>query len=332
MDIERLEILATDAIILGGLALALLAAPFLTAAYLGDAWLRALDLGLIFGLLAVGLQQTARRGVIDLGYVAYFALGSLAYVVLAEQLGSPAFWLLLPFGAGLAAGVGWLMGRGLAGRPTLAFLAVGLLLAEGVRLLLPTAATLAGSPVALPAAALGGFSFDGSGAIFGLEVGRLERHYFLFLIFALGAATLAPRLRRNRAEGTFPASGAMSRALLPDHYVAAGFAGFAGVCFAAFEGSVGQSDFSLLQLALIVGAVGLAGRHNTWLAVAAAMALAVVAPLLAGVQEFERVLVGQAYLALEDLRFIVYGVLLMLLPLFWPRGVLPRERAGGEPP
>jgi branched-chain amino acid transport system permease protein len=93
--------------------LLLLAAPFLIEALLGRAWLRITDVALLFIMLALGLNIVVGfAGLLDLGYIAFFAVGAYSYALLA----SPQFavhWpflLLLPLGAMVAALFGILLG------------------------------------------------------------------------------------------------------------------------------------------------------------------------------------------------------------------------------
>jgi len=96
-----------------GIAMLLLALPFATEALLGRSWVRILAVALLFVMLALGLNIVVGfAGLLDLGYIAFFAVGAYSYALLA----SPQFgihWpvlLLLPLGAALAALFGILLG------------------------------------------------------------------------------------------------------------------------------------------------------------------------------------------------------------------------------
>ena len=93
--------------------LALLLLPFVVDATLGRAWVRIIDVALLFIMLALGLNIVVGfAGLLDLGYIAFFAVGASSYALLA----SPQFdihWsflALLPLGAFVAAIFGILLG------------------------------------------------------------------------------------------------------------------------------------------------------------------------------------------------------------------------------
>ena len=95
------------------LAIALVALPFLIDAALGRAWVRIIDIALLFVMLALGLNIVVGfAGLLDLGYIAFFAVGAYSYALLA----SPHFGVhwpflaLLPIGAMFAAVFGVLLG------------------------------------------------------------------------------------------------------------------------------------------------------------------------------------------------------------------------------
>ena len=109
----------------GVVALLLLALPFITEAVLGRSWVRIIAVSLLFVMLALGLNIVVGfAGLLDLGYIAFFAVGAYSYALLA----SPQFavhWpflLLLPLGAFLATPVGHLPPDWIVG-----FLAFGLM-------------------------------------------------------------------------------------------------------------------------------------------------------------------------------------------------------------
>ena len=95
------------------LTILLLALPFVTDALLGRGWVRILDFALLFIMLALGLNiVVGYAGLLDLGYVAFFAVGAYTYALLASpQLGLHLpFWIILPIGALIAGIFGALLG------------------------------------------------------------------------------------------------------------------------------------------------------------------------------------------------------------------------------
>src|SRR6267142_7218437 len=107
-------------------ALALVALPFLVTPFGGDAWVRALAFAALYVLLALGLNIVVGfAGLLDLGYVAFYAVGAYMFALLASPhltehfvwiatmfpagLHAP-WWVTIPLGATLAAFVGILLG------------------------------------------------------------------------------------------------------------------------------------------------------------------------------------------------------------------------------
>jgi len=93
-------------------ALALALLPFV-AALAGQAWVRILNFAMIYIMLALGLNIVVGfAGLLDLGYIAFYAVGAYMYALLASphfNLHLP-FWVILPLGAGLACIFGVLLG------------------------------------------------------------------------------------------------------------------------------------------------------------------------------------------------------------------------------
>src|ERR1051325_11448025 len=100
----------------GLVAVALIVLPFALSA-IGTAWVRIMNLGLLYVLLALGVNIVVGfAGLLDLGYIAFYAVGAYVYALLASPhfgLHLP-FWIILPLGALLACLFG-----GLLGAPTL---------------------------------------------------------------------------------------------------------------------------------------------------------------------------------------------------------------------
>jgi branched-chain amino acid transport system permease protein len=95
------------------LAVLLAALPFIMGFGLGNSWVRVLDFVLLYVLLAIGLNiVVGYAGLLDLGYIAFYAIGAYLYAWLASPhfgLHLP-FWLVLPLGAMLAGLFGVLLG------------------------------------------------------------------------------------------------------------------------------------------------------------------------------------------------------------------------------
>ena len=94
-----------------GIALAVL--PFAVEAALSRTWVRIIDFALLYTMLALGLNIVVGfAGLLDLGYIAFYAVGAYAYALLASPhfgVHLP-FWVLIPLGAALAAFFGVILG------------------------------------------------------------------------------------------------------------------------------------------------------------------------------------------------------------------------------
>src|SRR3954462_8638809 len=94
------------------IVVALLALPFVLAT-VGTAWVRITNLAILFVLLSLGLNIVVGfAGLLDLGYIAFYAVGAYVYALLASphfNLHLP-FWIILPIGAAVACLFGILLG------------------------------------------------------------------------------------------------------------------------------------------------------------------------------------------------------------------------------
>src|SRR4051812_24080416 len=94
------------------IGVALLVLPFALSS-IGTAWVRIANFAILYILLALGLNIVVGfAGLLDLGYIAFYAVGAYVYALLASphfNLHLP-FWLILPIGAAVAAFFGVLLG------------------------------------------------------------------------------------------------------------------------------------------------------------------------------------------------------------------------------
>src|SRR4051812_15851369 len=189
------------------IAVALTALPFVVDATLGRAWVRIIDVALLFTMLALGLNiVVGYAGLLDLGYVAFFAVGAYSYALLASpQHGIHApFLLLLPLGAVIAAGFGVLLGA-----PTLKlrgdYLAIVTLgFGEIIRIFLNNLNrpyNLTNGPQGITLVdplAIGGVSLDRTYTVAGITVTAVHSYYFVFLACAVLIIVVSIRLEDSR--------------------------------------------------------------------------------------------------------------------------------------
>src|SRR5512141_1494629 len=171
-------------------AVALAALPFVLTA-IGTAWVRITNLAILFVLLSLGLNIVVGfAGLLDLGYIAFYAVGAYTYALLASphfNLHLP-FWMILPIGAAFACMFGVLLGA-----PTLKlrgdYLAIVTLgFGEIVRIFMnnlsqPVNITNGPQGVTLiDPFRIGSFSFAKSETIMGLTFSGPIKYYYLLVL------------------------------------------------------------------------------------------------------------------------------------------------------
>ncbi|HYD75448.1 branched-chain amino acid ABC transporter permease [Ramlibacter sp.] len=283
--------------IAGGIALLVL--PLLLQ-MMGNFWVRIADFALLYVLLALGLNiVVGYAGLLDLGFVAFFAIGAYMYGLMASPHLSNTFewfaqmfpeglhtsvWLVIPLGAFLAGIMGILLGA-----PTLKlrgdYLAIVTLgFGEIIRVFLNNLdhpVNLTNGPKGLGQIdSITLFHFEALG-IPGLNLGRfldigefrvssVTLYYYLFLVLCVVSVIICHRLELSRIgrawmavredEIAAKAMGINTRNMkLAAFGMGATFGGVSGVMFAAFQGFVSPESFSLMESVMIVAMVVLGG-------------------------------------------------------------------------
>ena len=278
-------------------------------------YVRIADDVLIYTLLALGLNMViGYAGLLDLGFVAFYAVGAYTYALLA----SPEFGIHLPFlvilpiGVLLAAGFGILLGipvlplRG----DYLAIVTLGF--GEIIRLLLNNMDAVTGGPqgvMMIDAPRLAGFplisprSFYllllGLSVVVGVFVFRVERSI-------LGKAWAAVREDQDAARGVGINTTAVKLAAFA---TSAAIGGLAGVIFASFQRYVSPESFSFNESILIVLIIVIGGVGNILGVITGAVVLIVLPEVLRDVAQY---------------RMLALGSVLAVLIVLRPQGLVPR--------
>jgi branched-chain amino acid transport system permease protein len=328
------------------IALLLLAAPFLIEAVLGRAWVRIADVALLFIMLALGLNIVVGfAGLLDLGYIAFFAVGAYSYALLASPqfaLHWP-FYVLLPLGAAVAAVFGILLGA-----PTLRlrgdYLAIVTLgFGEIIRVFLnnlnrPVNITNGPQGITLiDPLQFGGFSLAQTHSIAGLTFTPVHNYYFVFLACALLSIAVSLRLENSRIgrawvairddELAASAMGINTRNMkLLAFAMGATFGGVAGGLFASFQGFISPESFHLIDSIMVLCMVVLGGMGNVWGVVLGAVLLTALPEALRYVGPLQQRWFGEVFVDPSDLRMLLFGLALVLMMLFRPSGILPARR------
>jgi branched-chain amino acid transport system permease protein len=277
---------------------------------------------------------------LDLGYVAFYAVGAYSTALLAQNFGL-SFWICLPLAGILAAFWGILLGFPVLRLRGDYLAIVTLAFGEIIRLVLinwvPVTGGYAGiSGISRPT--FFGLPFNatenGFAAFFGLEFTPLHRTLFLFyLILALALLTnwVTLRLRRlpmGRAWEALREDEIACRALginttntkLTAFAIGAGFGGFAGSFFAARQGFISPESFTFIESAIVLAIVVLGGMGSQIGVAIAAVAMIGGTEILRELDWLKRVF-GSDFEP-THYRMLVFGLAMVLLMIWKPRGLI----------
>jgi len=332
------------------LAVLLVLLPFLVEAGLGRSWVRVLDFALLYVILALGLNiVVGYAGLLDLGFVAFYALGAYLYAWLASPhfgLHLP-FWAVLPLGAMLAGVFGVLLGA-----PTLRlrgdYLAIVTLgFGEIIRIFmnnLNAPVNITNGPQGInliDPAMIAGVSFGKTQELFGITFSSAHLYYYLFLAFTLAALFIAYRLQDSRIgrawvairedEVAAAAMGINTRNIkLLAFAMGAVFGGLAGGLFAAFQGFISPESFTLWESILILCMIVLGGMGHIPGVILGAVLLTVLPEALRYLGDWQRAALGEVVVDPGDLRMLLFGVALVLMMVYRPEGLIPSRQRKRE--
>lgn len=292
---------------------------------------------LIYVMLGLGLNIVVGfAGLLDLGFVGFYAVGAYTYALLYHWAGW-GFWEALPFSGLMAALFGFVLGfpvlrlRG----DYLAIVTLGF--GEIIRLLLINLNFLTGGPdgiSGIPKPTVFGFemtrrpSEEGTQTFHQLMGWTFDNqhmvNYLYLMALALALVTLfvSTRLIRmpvGRAWEALREDEIACRSLglnptrikLSAFTLGAMFAGFGGAFFAARQGMVNPESFTFIESALILAIVVLGGMGSQIGVILAAIVLTVL-PEVA--REF------------AEYRMLLFGLVMVLMMMWRPQGLLPMKR------
>ncbi|KWT75299.1 Branched-chain amino acid transport system permease protein LivM [Variovorax sp. WDL1] len=339
---------------------ALAAAPVLVGALGGNYWVRVLDFAMLYVMLALGLNIVVGfTGLLDLGYIAFYAVG--AYV--AALLSSPhltthfaviaqlapaglhvSFLLIALVGVGLAALFGILLGAptlGLRG-DYLAIVTLGF--GEIVRIFinnLDQPANITNGPkgiAEIDSASIVGFDLGKTHDLLGLQFPSVYLYFYLFALAALLIVWVCTRLQRCRIgrawaairedEVAAKAMGINTRNLkLLAFATGASFGGLCGVMFGAFQGFVSPESFTFWESIVVLACVVLGGMGHIPGVILGAVLLAVFPEILRStVEPFQNAVFGRQIVDGEIIRQFLYGVAMVMVMLFRREGLWPSPK------
>jgi branched-chain amino acid transport system permease protein len=326
----------------------------------GNAWVRIADMALLYVLLAVGLNiVVGYAGLLDLGYVAFFAVGAYMYGLLASPHLFETFpaiaalfpgglhmplWVIVPVAAALAGLFGMLLGA-----PTLKlrgdYLAIVTLgFGEIIRVFLNNL----DQPVNITNGPKGlnqidpihffGINLGKPLNLFGIEFASVSLYYYLFLALVLVTLLISYRLEVSRIgrawmairedEIAAKAMGLNTRNLkLMAFGMGATFGGISGAMFAGFQGFISPESFSLMESVMIVAMVVLGGLGHL-------PGVVLGAVLLSALPEILRYIAGPLQSMTDGridaaiLRQLLIALAMIVIMLMRPRGLWPSREHG----
>jgi branched-chain amino acid transport system permease protein len=344
------------------LLILLLLYPVIAIAFVGRAgavkWIDNFGIQvLIYVMLGWGLNiVVGLAGLLDLGYVAFYAVGAYAYALLATSdpvkeflagwLGPGfwplwAFWICLPVAGLMAAFWGILLGFPVLRLRGDYLAIVTLAFGEIIRLVLinwvPVTGGYAGVS-GIPRPSFFGLPFnasdEGFAAVLGLEFTPIYRTIFLFyLIVGLALLTnwVTLRLRRlpiGRAWEALREDEIACRSLginttntkLTAFAIGAGFGGFAGSFFAARQGFISPESFTFMESAVVLSIVVLGGMGSQIGVAIAAFAMIGGTEILRELDWLKRIF--GADFEPTQYRMLLFGLAMVLLMIWRPRGLV----------
>ncbi|MDB5870952.1 MAG: inner-rane translocator [Ramlibacter sp.] len=326
----------------------------------GNAWVRIADAALLYVLLALGLNiVVGYAGLLDLGFVAFYALGAYMFGLLASPHLTDTFasigaafpgglhiplWVVIPAGAAIAGIFGILLGA-----PTLKlrgdYLAIVTLgFGEIIRVFLNNLdhpVNITNGPKGLnqiDSIHFWGLNLGKPLDVFGFQIASVSLYYYLFLGLVLVSVVICHRLELSRIgrawmairedEIAAKAMGINTRNLkLLAFGMGATFGGVSGSMFAAFQGFVSPESFSLMESVMIVAMIVLGGIGHL-------PGVIMGAVLLSALPEVLRYVAGPLQ-AMTDgrldsaiLRQLLIALAMIIVMLWRPRGLWPTPEHG----
>jgi branched-chain amino acid transport system permease protein len=328
-------------VVLVAVALAIL--PFVLSG-IGTAWVRITNLAILFVLLALGLNIVVGfAGLLDLGYIAFYAVGAYVYALLASphfDLHLP-FWIILPIGAAFACLFGVLLGA-----PTLKlrgdYLAIVTLgFGEIIRIFLNNLSrpvNLTNGPQGITLIdpfRVGDFSFAVKSTVLGLDFTGPVKYYYFLVLLLIAIIVLNLRLQDSRIgraweairedEVAARAMGINTRNMkLLAFAMGASFGGISGGVFSATQGFISPESFVLVESIMVLSMVVLGGMGNIWGVILGAVLLSFVPEVLRyTVEPVQHAVFGRLLIEPEVIRMLLFGLALVLMMLYRPAGILP---------
>ena len=332
--------------------------PFIAKELGGTTWVRIIDMALLYVMLALGLNIVVGfSGLLDLGYVAFYAVGAYMVALLSSTHLSDNFaffaqhfpnglhiplWVIVPLGAGLAALAGIMLGTPILKLRGDYLALVTLGFGEIIRIFMnnwgKTGFNITNGPRGInriDPVTVFGYPLDRTLTIGGIDLTKEFLYYYLFLALAIVTIVICYRLQKSRLGRAWmalreddiaaKAMGINVRNIkLLAFSLGATFGGVAGGMFAAFQGFISPESFSFLESIVILAMVVLGGMGHIPGVVLGAIILYTLPEFLRfTVEPFQRNMLGKIWIDTAIVRQFILGMSMVLIMLYRPKGLWP---------
>ncbi len=332
--------------------------PFIAKELGGTTWVRIIDMALLYVMLALGLNIVIGfSGLLDLGYVAFYAVGAYMVALLSSSHLSDNFaffaqhfpnglhiplWVIVPLGAGLAALAGIMLGTPILKLRGDYLALVTLGFGEIIRIFMnnwgKTGFNLTNGPRGInkiDPVTVFGYPLDRTLTIGGIDFTKEFLYYYLFLALAIITIFVCYRLQHSRLGRAWmalreddiaaKAMGINVRNIkLLAFSLGATFGGVAGGMFAAFQGFISPESFSFMESIVILAMVVLGGMgHIPGVVLGAIILYALPEVLRFTVEPMQKAAFGKLIVDTAILRQFILGLSMVLIMLYRPKGLWP---------
>ncbi|MFV0475293.1 MAG: high-affinity branched-chain amino acid ABC transporter permease LivM [Pikeienuella sp.] len=331
---------------LGLLAVAL-TLPFLITSFFPAQQRQYIDLAILimtYIMLGWGLNiVVGLAGLLDLGYVAFYAVGAYSFALLSTHFAYIGFWTALPMAGALAAMWGLILGFPVLRLRGDYLAIVTLAFGEIIRIVLLNWYEVTGGPngiSGIPKPTFFGIEFSrgegGFADLMGIEYNTIQRFiylYYIILLLALVTNFVTLRLRKlpiGRAWEALREDEIACRSLginttntkLTAFSIGAMFGGFAGSFFATRQGFISPESFTFMESAIILAIVVLGGLGSQ-------IGVVVASVVMIGAIEMLRNLdfLGNIFPGLDPVqyRMLIFGLAMVAIMVWKPRGLVTRR-------
>ncbi len=332
--------------------------PFIAKELGGTTWVRIIDMALLYVMLALGLNIVVGfAGLLDLGYIAFYAVGAYMVALLSSSHLSDNFaffqqhfpdglhiplLLIIPLGAGLAAIAGIMLGTPILKLRGDYLALVTLGFGEIIRIFMNNLGknefNLTNGPRGInriDPVSIFGYPLDRTLTIGGIQFTKEFLYYYLFLILAAITIFICYRLQYSRLGRAWMAlreDDIAAKAMginvrnvkLLAFSLGATFGGVAGGMFAAFQGFISPESFSFMESIVILTMVVLGGMGHIPGVVLGAIVLYFLPEFLRfTVEPMQKAVFGKLLIDTAILRQLILGLCMVLIMLFRPKGLWP---------